>query len=118
MSKKARPRSGAPALSGREQEVVDLLATGTSTDDIAAKLFISPATVRNHVQSILTKTDSRSRLEAVASVAAGPQPVQPSTHILECLSEAGVDVSQQQKSMIVEEFTCTHECPVHPHVPH
>jgi PAS domain S-box-containing protein len=53
------------ALSDREREVLRLLAAGASTKAIAKQLFISPATVRNHVANILAKLDVCSRLEAV-----------------------------------------------------
>ncbi len=52
-------------LTGREREVLRLLASGASTEAIAKQLFISPSTVRNHITSILAKLDVRSRLEAV-----------------------------------------------------
>lgn len=52
-------------LTEREREVLSLLAQGLNTNTIARSLSISPATVRNHVQSILTKLQVHSRLEAV-----------------------------------------------------
>ena len=52
----------------REIEVLRLIADGRSTREIAEELFISIATVRNHVQSILRKMDVHSRLEAVAAL--------------------------------------------------
>ncbi|MFN3477213.1 MAG: LuxR C-terminal-related transcriptional regulator [Candidatus Methylomirabilales bacterium] len=52
-------------LTGRELEVLRLLASGVSTRAIAEKLFISPTTVRNHIHSILAKLGVHSRLEAV-----------------------------------------------------
>ena len=54
-------------LSAREREVLSALAAGQSTDDVATALHISPVTVRNHVQRILAKLGTRSRLEAVAA---------------------------------------------------
>jgi len=57
-------RSG--TLSTREREIVAHLAAGQSTEEIAETLFISPVTVRNHVQRALAKLGARSRLEAVA----------------------------------------------------
>ena len=51
-------------LSPREQEILRLLATGRSTRAVAEALFISTATVRNHVQRILKKLGVHSRLEA------------------------------------------------------
>jgi PAS domain S-box-containing protein len=53
-------------LSAREIEVLRMLSDGTSTQDIADSLFISHATVRNHIQNILRKLDVHSKLEAVS----------------------------------------------------
>jgi DNA-binding CsgD family transcriptional regulator len=52
-------------LTGREKEVLRSLAEGLSTAAIARKLFISPVTVRNHVQAILHKLDVHTKLAAV-----------------------------------------------------
>jgi two-component system NarL family response regulator len=52
-------------LSAREQEVLELLATGIDTPTIAEELGISLATVRWHVQHVLEKLDAHSKLEAV-----------------------------------------------------
>jgi len=53
-------------LTRRELEILKIIATGFSTKGVAQKIHVSPATVRNHVQSILTKLGIHSRLEAVA----------------------------------------------------
>lgn len=53
-------------LTAREHQVLDLLITGATTADIAARLSISPVTAQNHVAHILAKLKVRSRLEAVA----------------------------------------------------
>jgi len=53
-------------LTDRERQVLQLLAEGMSGVQIAAQLSISPNTVRTHVQSILTKLQVHSRLEAAA----------------------------------------------------
>lgn len=44
-----------PMLSGREVEVLDLIAAGKSNAEIAASLFVSPKTAKNHVSNILAK---------------------------------------------------------------
>ena len=63
---KTGPDSPPPAsITGREEEILRLLASGASTGAIARKLFISPGTVRNHINNILSKLDVHSRLEAV-----------------------------------------------------
>jgi len=62
-----RPRvSGPAALTPRELEVLELLAGGASTREIADRLFISLNTARNHVQRLIAKLGAHSRLEAVA----------------------------------------------------
>jgi DNA-binding NarL/FixJ family response regulator len=54
-------------LSDREVEVLQLLADGRSTSGVADTMHISVNTVRNHVQHVLRKLGSHSRLEAVAA---------------------------------------------------
>jgi PAS domain S-box-containing protein len=49
----------------RELDVLSLLAEGLGTDRIAARLGLSSATVRNHVQNVLLKLGAHSRAEAV-----------------------------------------------------
>lgn len=53
------------ALSERERDVLDELATGRSNAAIAERLFVSEGTVKTHVSNILAKTGSTSRLGAV-----------------------------------------------------
>ncbi len=55
----------AEQLTRREREVLALLVEGASGHAIAERLRISPNTVRTHIQSILTKLQVHSRLEAV-----------------------------------------------------
>ncbi len=52
-------------LSAREMEVLRLVAAGHSTDQIAAELFISRGTVRNHLKSIYSKLGAHTRMQAV-----------------------------------------------------
>jgi two-component system NarL family response regulator len=52
-------------LTLREGEILQLLATGASNREIAARLFISQNTVKNHVRSVLEKLHAASRTEAV-----------------------------------------------------
>ena len=56
------------SLTGREWEVVDLLAEGATTPGIAGELQLSPATVRTHIKHILAKLGVHSREEAVCHV--------------------------------------------------
>lgn len=55
----------AEPLTGREQEVLQLLAEGLSNRAIAQALAISEHTVKFHVNAIMTKLDAQSRTEAV-----------------------------------------------------
>ena len=57
------PQPGS-ALTGREREVLRLVAVGKANKDIAAELRISERTARTHVSSILTKLRLTSRTEA------------------------------------------------------
>ena len=62
-----RPDPRFDALSPREYEVATLVAAGFSNAQIADALFISVATVKDHVHSILAKTDLASRSEVAAA---------------------------------------------------
>ncbi|MFK0248285.1 response regulator [Amycolatopsis azurea] len=55
-----------PVLTLRERQVLGLIADGAGTDRIAEELRLARNTVRNHVQRILVKTGTHSKLEAVA----------------------------------------------------
>jgi DNA-binding NarL/FixJ family response regulator len=53
------------ALTPREREVVALVATGLSNQEIADRMVVSPFTVRAHVQRAMTKLQSRDRAQLV-----------------------------------------------------
>lgn len=53
-------------LTPREVEVLTMLATGVTANDIAERLVIAPLTARNHIQNILEKLEVHSKAEAVA----------------------------------------------------
>jgi two-component system, NarL family, response regulator DegU len=60
-------RDGIPTvLTRREVEVLQMLANGASSNDVAKKLFISGKTVKNHLAHIYSKLGAASRTQAVA----------------------------------------------------
>lgn len=62
----ANPRQAAfPQLTEREREVLELIAQGRNNADIAATLFLSPKTVRNHVSNIFMKLHVADRAQAI-----------------------------------------------------
>jgi two-component system NarL family response regulator len=54
-----------PELTGRELEILGYVGAGKTSKEIAAELFISENTVRNHVRNVLDKLGLKSRFEAV-----------------------------------------------------
>lgn len=65
---------GGEGLTPRELEVVNLLADGLGTKEIAEKLMVSPVTARNHIQRVLSKLGVHTRLELVAHATRRPNP--------------------------------------------
>ncbi|WP_405020904.1 response regulator transcription factor [Kitasatospora sp. NBC_00070] len=66
----ARPLASAQALpqaalTGREEEVLRLMATGLSNPEIAGSLTVSQETVKTHVGNVLTKLGAQNRTHAV-----------------------------------------------------
>lgn len=61
------PKPSGSGLTARELEVLDAMARGLSTQQIAEQLTMGSATVRAHAQRILNKLDAHSRLAAVAT---------------------------------------------------
>ncbi|MEA5581234.1 helix-turn-helix transcriptional regulator [Nodularia harveyana UHCC-0300] len=53
------------SLSDRELQIIDLVASGLTNQDIAVKLEISKRTVDNHISNILTKTQTENRVALV-----------------------------------------------------
>jgi DNA-binding NarL/FixJ family response regulator len=60
-----RPVPSLDLLTGRETEVLRLVAEGRTNAEIAAELVLSPLTVKTHVSRILTKLLARDRVQLV-----------------------------------------------------
>ncbi len=60
-----RGEEQAGPLSGREREVVGLIAAGATNREIAQRLYLSPHTVKEHTSAIYRKLGVRNRVEAV-----------------------------------------------------
>jgi DNA-binding NarL/FixJ family response regulator len=66
-----RPQPGVPVpatldgLTGREVEVLELVARGLSNAEIAQRLYVSPATAKTHVARLLMKLDARDRAQLI-----------------------------------------------------
>ena len=63
--KVASPKEAFPELTSREREILDLIAQGRTNAEIAARLFVSPNTVRNHISHIFAKLQVADRAEAI-----------------------------------------------------
>jgi len=61
----ASPEDIFPELSAREVEILDLIAQGHSNAKIAARLYLSPKTVGNHISHIFTKLQVADRAHAI-----------------------------------------------------
>ena len=57
--------AAAESLSGRESDILKLIAEGLSNSEIADQLVLSNATVKTHINRIFYKTGARDRAQAV-----------------------------------------------------
>ncbi len=62
---RAVPARAFPELTSREREVLDLIAQGLNNPEIAARLYLSPKTVGNHVSNIFAKLQVADRAQAI-----------------------------------------------------
>jgi DNA-binding NarL/FixJ family response regulator len=66
-SREPRPGHDLDRLTDREREVMALVAAGLSNDDIAGRLFMSPATAKTHVNRAMSKLGARDRAQLVVA---------------------------------------------------
>ena len=59
------PPQAFPELTDREREILDLIAQGHNNPEIAARLVLSPSTVRNYVSNIFGKLQVADRAQAI-----------------------------------------------------
>ncbi|TNC20055.1 response regulator transcription factor [Amycolatopsis alkalitolerans] len=64
-ARKLRPHPRLDTLTAREREIVGLVGEGLSNDEIAERLFVSPATARTHVGRAMVKLGARDRAQLV-----------------------------------------------------
>jgi DNA-binding NarL/FixJ family response regulator len=64
-AKPSRPATELALLTEREREVLGLVASGLTNDEIADQLYMSPATARTHVSRAMTKLGARDRTQLV-----------------------------------------------------
>jgi len=63
--KQTNPGKSEEQLTAREQEILEHLSKGLRNAEVAGKLFISPATVKKHIENIYRKLQLQSRVELV-----------------------------------------------------
>ncbi|MCL6593190.1 MAG: response regulator transcription factor [Alicyclobacillus sp.] len=59
---------GKSLLTSREREVFELLVQDKTTKEIAAQLFVSEKTVRNHISNVMKKLNVKGRSQAVVEL--------------------------------------------------
>ena len=64
-TREARHVTGADELTPREREVVALIATGLSNEEIAGRLYVSQSTVKTHANRAMMKIGARDRAQLV-----------------------------------------------------
>jgi len=56
-----------PRLTPRQREILELIASGLSTAEVAKELTLSPETVRNHLRNVFRELRAHNRVEAIAT---------------------------------------------------
>jgi DNA-binding CsgD family transcriptional regulator len=56
-----------PRLTSRQREILNLIASGLSTVEVARELTLSPETVRNHLRNAFRQLQAHTRVEAIAT---------------------------------------------------
>jgi DNA-binding NarL/FixJ family response regulator len=64
-AKEPQPQGSLDQLTAREREVMTLVAAGLSNEEIAQRLFVSPATAKTHVSRAMVKLGARDRAQLV-----------------------------------------------------
>ncbi len=64
-TREARPAPALDVLTGREREVMALVAEGLTNDEIAERLYVSPMTAKTHVSRAMVKLGARDRAQLV-----------------------------------------------------
>lgn len=90
-------------LTDREEEVIQLMAEGLATKTIAERLWVTVATVRNHIQNIFTKLEVHNRIQAV--VAWKEHRADPSERVLAYCRRARIPVTDLQVELIRAAFS-------------
>ena len=58
-------------LTARQLEIMELVAQGLTNAQVGERLFVTEGTIKWHIRQILTKTNSRNRVEAIAHIFGG-----------------------------------------------
>jgi DNA-binding NarL/FixJ family response regulator len=61
-----RAAQPSPALSGREREILELLADGLTGEEVAERLVLSSETIKTHIRNAMHKLEARNRVHAIA----------------------------------------------------
>lgn len=64
-------RPNAPSVTAREREILELVTEGLTNAEIAERLWISPGTVRRHLENVFEKLGVRTRTAAVRAISRG-----------------------------------------------